>query len=292
MTETHLELVYQLTKKWVINITGQVSEVGVEKKETSVQALLSNQILISVTKVYKEDKYIVNLVFGSSLKSVLLDYDAIFESSSDISETQIEKFNAILSKALLAPPVSRDKEPRNEPLTLQPPEIRPAVIFPDLPQSAPTAPSAEQPPKFDDEYQMLGSSRKPQPLVNDPLAIGDRDLNPPGLPKNPAMSSFIDPLASNREGGMYPTPNHPLFQGGGVPGSSMGPRYDDPMFGDGSQDLEMIGNGLPGNLRGRGGRPGGFGGPGGPGGFGGFGGPGNAFGGPFGGPGSGPGGFI
>ncbi|ODV70228.1 hypothetical protein HYPBUDRAFT_151638 [Hyphopichia burtonii NRRL Y-1933] len=106
-------------------------------------------------------------------------------------------------------------------------------------------------PGFEDELEI---QRPMNPNGNHSgfPTIGDRDLNPPGLPKNPELKPFLDPLGGNSDGGMYPTPNHPLFgrerQGNtsrlGVP---PGARFDDPL---GEDNLDDIGNGLPGNLRG------------------------------------------
>ena len=74
------------------------------------------------------------------------------------------------------------------------------------------------PPGFEDEYEM---QRPPRGGLGDyggrnPLAIGDRDLYPPGLGPN-------DPLRMGPGGG---------FPGGGFPGGGgMHPTFDDPLFG-------------------------------------------------------------
>lgn len=139
-------------------------------------------------------------------------------------------------------------------------------------------------PEFEDELEIHNSMNPALQNKNGFPSIGDRDLNPPGLSKNPPMKSFIDPLSDDvsNDGGMYPTMNHPLFRngnqigGGGTTsrlGVPPGARFDDPYSED---NLDDLGSGLPGNLRrGPGNFPsnGGFGSGGlGDGGFGGFGG--------------------
>lgn len=125
-------------------------------------------------------------------------------------------------------------------------------------------------PEFDDEYEI--NPREP-PSVRPGFSVGDRDLTPAGVGQYPEMRPYIDPLADGPRGGMYVGPNDPMFgqRGGNTSrrGVPPGARFDDPYGEDNLQDMGM---GLPGNLRG----------PGGPGGFGpgsGFGGPGPGFGG-------------
>lgn len=126
-------------------------------------------------------------------------------------------------------------------------------------------------PDFEDEYEVRGKSRFDPPSFNP--SIGDSDLHPAGLGGDPGLKPYLDPLAANPHGGMYPDLNHPIFgerRGNtsrtGVP---PGARYDDPY---GEDNLEDMGMGLPGNMRNTGGRNANFGGPG-------LGGPGGGFGG-------------
>ncbi|KAI5959137.1 uncharacterized protein KGF55_005480 [Candida pseudojiufengensis] len=139
-------------------------------------------------------------------------------------------------------------------------------------------------PDFEDEYEI----KDPGAPTHDTLGhsthlppIGSDDLNPPGIPSDPTLRGYLDPLqppnSNNSGGGMYPTSNHPIF-GSQQPGTSgqkgvpPGARYDDPYSED---NLDNLGQGLPSNLRGPGGAP--FDpnqGPGGPGNFGNFGPPG------------------
>ncbi|KAG7662277.1 uncharacterized protein J8A68_004171 [[Candida] subhashii] len=138
-------------------------------------------------------------------------------------------------------------------------------------------------PDFDDEYEI--KSHPPQFSQPHIPTIGSDDVNPPGG-SNPLMKPYLDPLQSGPDGGMYPTPNHPIFgqppSGGNTSrlGVPPGARFDDPY---GEDNLDDLGMGLPGNLRGGppgaggpgGPHMGGFGGP--PGGFGGFGSGGSTF---------------
>lgn len=141
----------------------------------------------------------------------------------------------------------------------------------------------DSPPGFDDEHQILSQGNYSRPL-NPPPSFGDRDLQPPGVGPNPTLAPYIDPLRSTGgSGGMHPTSNDPIFHpnsSGSNNGNDLrrppGARWDDPLSGD-SDDLNRIGQGLPGSGNfGRRNPPGppGFGG--GPGGFGGLGGPGGS----------------
>mmetsp|Transcript_1484 Transcript_1484/g.1479 ORF Transcript_1484/g.1479 Transcript_1484/m.1479 type:complete len:298 (+) Transcript_1484:194-1087(+) len=107
-------------------------------------------------------------------------------------------------------------------------------------------------PDFDDEYEILGTDKTTptnRPFPN----IGDRDLNPPGLPKYPEMKPYLDPSGGNGDGGMYPLGEHPIFGGHRGSGNSSrlgvppGARYDDPM---GEDSFDALGSGLPGNMGG------------------------------------------
>lgn len=111
-------------------------------------------------------------------------------------------------------------------------------------------------PDFEDEYEVLGRNtggvERPFP------SIGDRDLNPPGLPKYPEMKPYIDPMGGTGEGGMHPLMDHPIFGGRRTSGNSSrlgvppGARYDDPMGDDGSGAFggigssSRLGSGFPG----------------------------------------------
>ncbi|ABN67228.2 predicted protein [Scheffersomyces stipitis CBS 6054] len=109
-------------------------------------------------------------------------------------------------------------------------------------------------PDFEDELEIRGSASGFGPSSSVLPAIGDRDLNPPGLPRHPEMKPFVDPLAQGgNDGGMYPSLDHPVFGGRHEGGNTSrlgvppGARFDDPY---GEDNLDSLGSGLPGNLRG------------------------------------------
>ncbi|ODQ77707.1 hypothetical protein BABINDRAFT_10034 [Babjeviella inositovora NRRL Y-12698] len=166
--------------------------------------------------------------------------------------------------------------------------------YPNTPQGS-THPDL---PKFEDEFKLQRpqNGQAPGAQPNYPT-IGERDRLPVGA--YPEMKPYLDPLAGSSDGGMIPTPNHPIFNqphGSPGPGRVPGARFDDPTLPHG-MDMEMIGSGLPGNVGGNM-RPGNAYGPGyggrpgfsndGPPGFG-RGSGGNGFGGGFGGGSGGPG---
>lgn len=126
--------------------------------------------------------------------------------------------------------------------------------------NVPFAKKPDDMPDFEDEYQIKDKG----PPIRDTLGqsthyppIGGDDLNPPGIPSNPTLQGYIDPLQASQGGGMYPTPDHPIFgQGGGQHqgvggrrGVPPGARYDDPYSED---NLDNLGRGLPPNFRGPG----------------------------------------
>lgn len=140
---------------------------------------------------------------------------------------------------------------RGEPISESKDEPMPeSTPIPDvrIPEGKPVPPSMK-PPGFEDEYEIM--TEKPQTLPSNPLSIGDRDLNPPGLPKFPEMKPFVDPLQNpTGEPGMHPTADHPLFRDPlryDPPSVPPGARFDDPFFG-GKTDPELVGAGLPGNM--------------------------------------------
>lgn len=109
-------------------------------------------------------------------------------------------------------------------------------------------------PDFDDEYEILPKNNAGRRDNRDIFpSIGDDDLNPPGLPKNPELRPYLDHgrgrgSGSGSGGGMYPSLDHPLFRGGegrgshpNIPGLPSGARYDDPMGGGGPGGLGFDG---------------------------------------------------
>ncbi|KAK2782712.1 hypothetical protein FQN53_009636 [Emmonsiellopsis sp. PD_33] len=120
------------------------------------------------------------------------------------------------------------------------------------------------PPGFEDEYEINVPPRGLHPGYGEPRApnIGERDLYPPGLgPHDPIVGHFGPPRGG---GGMHPTFDDPMFQGGRGQGGEYNPqvppgsRYDPVGPGDGPPMGR--GGGRPGFPGGRGGFGGGFGG--------------------------------
>ncbi|KAK6204304.1 PI31 proteasome regulator-domain-containing protein [Scheffersomyces amazonensis] len=148
------------------------------------------------------------------------------------------------------------------------PENEPDRYIPTIPPigNVSTSASSGRPadmPDFDDEYEIKRPGGPPPSAIFP--SIGDDDLNPPGLPRHPELKPYIDPLgtgasSSTPYSGMHPSANHPIFGGPSSGNTSRlgvppGARYDDPY---GEDNLDALGSGLPGNLRGPGGRgPGG-----------------------------------
>lgn len=119
----------------------------------------------------------------------------------------------------------------SEDRTHEPPERAAPPLVRAAPATAPARQIGDM-PDFEDEYEMQ-HHRSAVGLPPNVPTIGDRDLNPPGIPRHPTMQPFVDPLASpGQDGGMYPLMNHPLFGHASddsfPPGVPPGARYDEP----------------------------------------------------------------
>lgn len=107
-------------------------------------------------------------------------------------------------------------------------------------------------PDFEDEYEVLKPGTT-NPNVRPFPNVGDRDLNPPGLPKYPEMKPYLDPTGGDGEEGMYPLMDHPIFGGRRTGGNSSrlgvppGARYDEPM---GEDSFDLLAGGVQGNIGG------------------------------------------
>ena len=111
------------------------------------------------------------------------------------------------------------------------PGLHPQPLGP-IYQPPPIPAGHEQPPGFDDEYEILRPPRVGGgfgPGGRNPLSIGEDDLNPPGLGRDPPLRGPFFGEGRNGgfggmggSGGMHPGPDHPMFGGGGrIPD----PRY-------------------------------------------------------------------
>lgn len=267
---SYFKIALVLTKAYLTTSidTNITTVLSTEKHEQWLVA----QLTVTISEL-SPSKTLISFVEGENTESVTVDWSKFDISPQDKPNSELQaSFDAYMDIKLNRSgklPAQRDKDDKD---TTNEPKI------PTLP-SAPSqgvellAKSQRRPadmPDFDDEYEIkdratlgggsLGGSSGGPPGVT---PIGDRDLNPPGLPRDPLMKPYWDPLAHNPEGGMYPSSDHPIFgqrEGNtsrrGVP---PGARFDDPY---GEDNLEDMGMGLPGNLRHGGGRGGRRGGPG------------------------------
>ncbi|KAF3993700.1 hypothetical protein FT663_01113 [Candidozyma haemuli var. vulneris] len=267
MANTYYELTLQLLKAYIAE--RYEAQVNVKVDTPEFNKWEAGPFIVTVSEISPNNS-LINFVRGSQSVSVSIEWEKwnIELPVKEVSDELKQQFAVFLDTRLDPPKLRRDEEHKDsESLTGPPPPGPPGLGIPRASDDDLNAIGSRKPadmPDFEDEYEVLGSANRTG-TSSTFAPIGDRDLNPPGLSRDPPMKPFIDPLAAP-EGGMHPTMDHPLFgrsQGNasrrGVP---PGARFDDPM---GEDNLEDMGMGLPGNLR-RGGGPGfGPGGPGGPG---------------------------
>lgn len=243
-----------------------------EKKNETKETALWVKESLSVTIAQVAPKLtMVTFAVGETTTAVPVDW-ASFDLSfplEDIPSAAKEQFFALMDLKLALPIKEVARPNANESVRRDTEGLRTQK---DIKREIPTETSRRPAdmPDFEDEYEVL--PKQPQAGVH---PIGDSDLYPPGIPKHPLLTPFVDPLAP--AGGMHPSRDHPIFgqprrgnasRLGVVPGA----RFDDPLGEDNLQDMGM---GLPGNMRGPPGfGPPGFDGPPGFGGLSGFGGPG------------------
>lgn len=246
---TYFKLALELAREYVkANIADEVSTtVSTEKHEQWTAGGVS----VILTEV-ADDQTLINFVKGLKTETVTVDWNAFDVSSLEKVTPELHvRFSAYMDHKLGN---RGDFVPRQNERQLQELRGEENVLVPALGRGEPiSAPNSKKPsdmPDFDDDYEVKNSGRTAMGIPAAFPAIGDRDLNPPGLPKNPAMKPYIDPLALDPDGGMYPSSSHPLF--GGRTGNTSrlgvppGARFDDPY---GEDNLEDMGMGLPGNLR-------------------------------------------
>ncbi|GEQ67646.1 hypothetical protein JCM33374_g1311 [Metschnikowia sp. JCM 33374] len=232
----------------------------------------TNPATITATQL-SDKKTILNFVNEDSVRAVQINLDAIGVGLpvkvDKITQSLVDSFTAFVDDKLLQQgdfwkitpkkynnQILENTNKSSAPQLGSPPRSGNDIVS-DVPATFSRPPDM---PDFEDEYEVNGRGNIAS--QRGVFSIGERDLNPAGLSRDPPMKPYIDPLAGGIDGGgMYPTGNHPMFgrhQGNtsrlGVP---PGARFDDPY---GEDNLEDMGMGLPGNLR----RPGfgdGFGGP-------------------------------
>lgn len=268
---SYFKLAIALTREYVLaKINPQITtSVSTEKHEQWVAGLIT----ITISEL-APSKTLINFIDGDKTEAITVDWENFDVSALDKPTTEIQAmFDAYIDHKLnLGGKIESRRAPEHKDSVVkeektQLPYLGCAEISSSITQKKPA-----DMPDFEDEYEIKGSRHASSRAGTGLAPIGDRDLNPPGLPRDPLMKPYIDPLAQNPDGGMYPSSNHPLF--GRIGGNSSrlgvppGARFDDPY---GEDNLDDMGMGLPGNLR-RGGP--GYGGPGYGGlGFGGSGGP-------------------
>ena len=236
MIENYFTLVGQLFKLY--NLQSRV-------ESQSLLQLINGDETINIVELPK-DGVLVSVVNRGNVRSIIVD-STTFEVNfplDTVDDSLQARFHILISGKFDHLPLNERKD--------QPKGAAEKAYSSTVVGQPSTSKSDNRPndmPDFDDEYEIKASAKQQTSSIP---AIGDRDLNPPGLPKNPELKLFIDPLAeSNPDGGMYPTMNNPIFgtESSGTTGRlgvPPGARFDDPFS---QENLDDLGRGLPGNLR-------------------------------------------
>lgn len=249
MHDTWFSLVSELVK-------GYLGSKGVSDPQQTLSSnahavWIADGLTVTLNAISDKD-VLANFVRGSMVKTVQIKHDSldIELPVKDLNSAQ-EKFDTFLDEQLnegLLQTFSQKQQPEDQPREQRQPLPQPersSLLISSSGHSARQRPPDM--PDFEDEYELKSRvSRHTAPFAN----IGDADLNPAGVPANPVMRPYLDPLRGGLDGGMYPSPDHPIF--GSRTGNTSrtgvppGARYDEP-YGEGN--LEDMGMGLPGNLR-------------------------------------------
>jgi hypothetical protein len=189
----------------------------------------------------------------SSLRNISISTGRMTDLSSLLRVNIIQKLAPGIQKAGYEERTSAIEQPRRHeetrPLDRDPlrddrqPPARP-YPFDDPLASAPRRPFPAgdfPPPGFEDEHEILRPPRG-MPGGRNPLAIGERDLYPPGLGPNDPLRMGPGGGGFDTGGGMHPTFDDPLFGGQGRrqpydPRAPPGARYDPVGPGDGPPNL-------------------------------------------------------
>lgn len=284
-----IESYFELTGKLIHDYVGSLHErtfkedVVVQDENLTQYHLYGDEdkqivvMIVSVTKLQNKLQ-VINLVgrgTPSTTDTIWMDWDQ-FEGEQNsliqfpldginLSSDLIQSFNDIASgqlnknryeelfKTRIKSPQKGPEDPPAGAATGIPtsniPRIDPAYSKPDK--------AIPDKPGFDDEYEIQrgGHGQPPIGPPAGPPGIGDDDLYPGGI-RDPSIKSYMDPLRAQEPQGMYPLREHPLFNRdrmmGGPDNSPMGARYDDPLA-EGSANMDLIGDGLPGFRRSSGG---------------------------------------
>lgn len=228
-------------------------------------ASLASVATITVNSLHEPHIVLLNVVQDGRVDTVVVDWHTLWPQgvTFPVDEVNlladlIQAFNARIGPEMHLDQLKElfEKDAQTHVLRIAP-EAPLKVTFPRplLSDETPAQRVIPDRPDFEDELELQRPYGGASASRNFP-SIGDRDLNPPGLPKHPELKPYIDPLGLG-EGGMHPTADHPIFGGRPQHGASSrlgvppGARFDDPLSGE--DNFEALGNGLPGNLRGVGG---------------------------------------
>lgn len=282
--ETHFEL----TECLITNYVGSLyplcpafeQKLEVRHDKMIQYDYVNNDVTILTTNITQVSQEIIllNLIYtldsAKKVDSVLIDWSSHDIVDHDIefpinkinlSSKLIQSFNRKIKLCLSinletlfqSPSVSQEHEPREHrkvpnPLENDADRLPPSGVLEKSKPSV-TMPSSRpnDMPDFDDELEIRAPARGPPPSAFP--SIGDQDLFPSGVSKYPLLKPHLD-YGPPGDGGMYPSPNHPIFGGPSGGNTSRkevppGARFDDPY---GEDNLDALGQGLPGNLRGGG----------------------------------------
>lgn len=274
--DNYISLTAALFKDYLRSASSSISFSETKSKPKQLQWAAevngASVLVITINELFEPDQLQINVIYNKSnnkIDSLLVNWKVLpsvkfpvekhtpstTETFAKMIASQIDEKSLktyLLDASTSSQHISSqpEKSQTSCPANFDPPTgLRPVPLEPSSGTSSRARPADM--PGFDDELEIL-RPMNPPPQARDFPSIGDRDLNPPGLGRNPALTPFIDPLSNpDSDGGMYPGPNHPLF-GSGRPGASSrlgvppGARYDDPLSED---NLDALGSGLPGNLR-------------------------------------------
>lgn len=209
-------------------------------------------VIVTITNII-DTKQCINLFYKEENKhdNVFVDWDLISGNIKfpmdeiNVPNDIIKAFNDMIEKELSKDILKnqfkeRIRSPKRTKETQGVPSINKIPLIDTADSSSRIIPDK---PDFEDEYEMRGKP-KASGIPNPNYSIGDDDLFPGGI-RDPSINPMMDPLRDGRDGGMYPSNNHPLFRRTGDSANPMGSRYDDPL-GANPDNMDLIGQGLPG----------------------------------------------
>lgn len=253
MFATNFELTQELLRRYLLEACGEGPSEETSSEGHALWQYPAKLLSVTLTRL-SEATTLVVFVVGKSTVTTQVDLNAlgIDLPCSEVLSADSHKFAAHMH-SVLGDDLFRDRGPTPSQARDPgpPPGFHPrkSDVKPVLPLAAGSQPSGHGRPSdmpyFEDELQ----TRRRLPAATPVYNIGEDDLNGP-VPPHPELRPYLDPLAPRPSGGLYLSPDHPMFgrsEGNtsrlGVP---PGARFDDPY---GENNLEDMGLGLPGNLR-------------------------------------------